>query len=211
MAATRGIHPRDQSVGVCRPATGRSVSANADCIDALRRVRKKLNPQRARTVQSVQAKPEADFLFLRPRRGRMVADEVRDKVIPVARSMGLDGLLDRMLAEKTTSLQVVHIDGDHGAQATITLPTLMRAYAEAAVDEARSKYRIDLDYTPESLTHVDGVMRSWTAELPTKRIERLYRRVPIEGEMVRSAKGWAAYVVEVILGSRPGGWAVGQR
>ena len=140
-----------------------------------------------------------------------MADEVRDKVIPVARSMGLDGLLDRMLAEKTTSLQVVHIDGDHGAQATITLPTLMRAYAEAAVDEARSKYRIDLDYTPESLTHVDGVMRSWTAELPTKRIERLYRRGPNEVEIGRRAKGWGAYVGEVILGTRPGGWAVGQR
>lgn len=92
---------------------------------------------------------------------------------------------------------------------TDTLPTvadMMAAYAEDAVDHAKSAGGVTLDYSPASVEAVEAVLTKLHEALPKGFLARLFGRGPSPAEVATVSKMYGGYVGEVLRRARGGEW-----
>ena len=94
--------------------------------------------------------------------------------------------------------------------ATPTINDMMVAYAEDAVDFARSKFGITLDYTSGSVERVEFMAEQLVQARPKGLIGKLLRKAPSEQEIQTVCKMLGGYVGEVYRRAKGGEWAVDQ-
>jgi hypothetical protein len=82
---------------------------------------------------------------------------------------------------------------------------MMAEYAQDAVDMARDKFKIDLDYSLESIDSLDLILQAQFASLPTG-WQLLYRRRPSKRKLRMLSKTWGGYLGEVIRRRWGGQW-----
>jgi len=82
---------------------------------------------------------------------------------------------------------------------------LMAEYAQDAVNTARDKFKIDLDYTLESVDLLDVILESQFAATPTG-WQLLYRRRPSKRKLRMLSKMWGGYLGEVLRRQWGGEW-----
>jgi len=78
-----------------------------------------------------------------------------------------------------------------------TVTDMMVAYAQDAVDHAKSSSSINLDYSPESIRQVEAVLDSLYAAIP-RGLSRLFRHGPSQEDMFTMAKMSGGYIGEVV-------------
>jgi hypothetical protein len=83
--------------------------------------------------------------------------------------------------------------------------SLMAEYAQDAVNAARDKFQIDLDYTLESIDLLDVIIESQFAATPTG-WQLLYRRRPSKRKLRTLSKMWGGYLGEVLRRQWDGQW-----
>jgi len=88
----------------------------------------------------------------------------------------------------------------------LTISDVMQAYAEDAVDLARQRYSIDLDYSEASVKDVEAILTTMYYALPTDLLSRLLRRRPTDEQIWQMAKVWGGYVGEVMRRQWGGEW-----
>jgi hypothetical protein len=88
----------------------------------------------------------------------------------------------------------------------LTLSDVMQAYAEDAVDLARERYSIELDYSEASIKDVESILTTMYYALPTGLLDRLFRRRPTDEHISQMAKIWGGYVGEVMRRQWGGEW-----
>jgi hypothetical protein len=84
---------------------------------------------------------------------------------------------------------------------------LMAEYAQDAVDMARDKFQIELDYSLESIGLLDIILQSQFDAMPTG-WQLLYRRRPSKRKLRMWSKTWGGYLGEVIRRQWGGQWLV---
>lgn len=84
---------------------------------------------------------------------------------------------------------------------------MMEAYALDAVDFAQEHFQYDLDYSVESVEHVDQILEGFDNELPTG-FGRALRRGPSDEQIEQQAKVWGGYLGEVIRRRWGGTWTI---
>lgn len=82
---------------------------------------------------------------------------------------------------------------------------LMADYANDAVETARDKFRMDLDYSLESIDSLDLILESQFASTPTG-WQMLYRFRPSKRKLRTLSKMWGGYLGEVIRRQWGGQW-----
>jgi hypothetical protein len=82
---------------------------------------------------------------------------------------------------------------------------LMAEYAQDAVDTARDKFQIDLDYSLESVEMLDIILQAQFDAMPTG-WTLLYRRRPSKRKLRTWSKMWGGYLGEVIRRAWGGQW-----
>jgi hypothetical protein len=82
----------------------------------------------------------------------------------------------------------------------------MTAYAEDAVDHARSTCGFTLDYTPESVERVEGILQKLYDDIPRNMLSRLLRRGPSPADIVVMAKMYGGYIGECVRRKWGGQW-----
>ena len=73
-------------------------------------------------------------------------------------------------------------------------PGTVREYAEDAVKSMLRMYKVQLDYSPQSLRHVDAVLGDWKS-----------KGAPLE-QIIKSLYAFGSYAGEVMLRAAPGRW-----
>ena len=84
---------------------------------------------------------------------------------------------------------------------------MMAEYAQDAVDMARDKFQIDLDYSLESIELLNIILQSLFDAMPTG-WQLLYRRRPTKRKLRTLSKTWGGYLGEVIRREWGGQWLV---
>jgi hypothetical protein len=87
-----------------------------------------------------------------------------------------------------------------------TITTIMQAYAEDAVDFARDRFNVGLDFTESSLESVEQILGTLHDALPRTMLAKLLRRGPSRDEVWQMAKVWGGYLGEVIRHHWGGEW-----
>lgn len=87
-----------------------------------------------------------------------------------------------------------------------TVTEVMRAHANDAVDYARTRFRMELDGTSQSLEKVDRMIDAMYFDVPRTFFAKLLRRGPGHDEVWGYAKMWGGYVGEVIRKRWGGTW-----
>jgi len=82
---------------------------------------------------------------------------------------------------------------------------LMAEYAQDAVETAREKFQIDLDYSLESIESLDIILQS-QFEAMTTGWQLLYRFRPSKRKLRTWSKMWGGYLGEVIRRAWGGQW-----
>jgi hypothetical protein len=88
----------------------------------------------------------------------------------------------------------------------LTISDVMQAYAQDAVDLARERFSIDLDYSEGSIKDVESILTTMYYALPTGLLSRLLRRRPADEQIWQMAKMWGGYVGEVMRRQWGGEW-----
>lgn len=88
-----------------------------------------------------------------------------------------------------------------------TVADMMIAYAEDAVDHARSASGVALDYSPESIRNVEAVLQTLYAALPKGFLGRLLRKAPSAQDLDTMCKMYGGYLGEVFRRAGGGEWA----
>lgn len=82
---------------------------------------------------------------------------------------------------------------------------LMAEYASDAVETARDKFQIDLDYSLESIDLLDVILQSQFTATPTG-WQLLYRLRPSKRKLRTLSKMWGGYLGEVVRRQWGGQW-----
>jgi len=82
---------------------------------------------------------------------------------------------------------------------------LMAEYAQDAVDTARDKFQIDLDYSLESIDSLNIILQAQFDAMPTG-WQLLYRFRPSKRKLRTWSKMWGGYLGEVIRREWGGQW-----
>lgn len=82
---------------------------------------------------------------------------------------------------------------------------LMAEYAKDAVDTAREKFEINLDYSLESIDSLDLILQSQFEARPTG-WQLLYRFLPSKRKLRTLSRMWGGYLGEVIRRQWGGEW-----
>ena len=82
---------------------------------------------------------------------------------------------------------------------------LMAEYAQDAVNTARDKFQIDLDYSMESIDSLDLILQSQFDATPTG-WQLLYRFRPSKRKLRTLSKMWGGYLGEVLRREWGGQW-----
>jgi hypothetical protein len=86
-----------------------------------------------------------------------------------------------------------------------TVDDMMAAYALDAVDHARSRFGVELDFTPASIEHVEAILAKLHSSIP-RGLFRLVKRGPSEDTLDQLCKMYGGYVGEVFRSQRGGTW-----
>ena len=88
---------------------------------------------------------------------------------------------------------------------TPTVADMMVAYAQDAVDHAKTAAGVTLDYSPDSIKRVEGVLETLYAAMP-RGLSRLFRRGPSREDVATMAKMYGGYIGEVVRRTAGGEW-----
>ncbi|MSP60972.1 MAG: hypothetical protein EXR72_11630 [Myxococcales bacterium] len=89
--------------------------------------------------------------------------------------------------------------------AGLTIAHVMQAYAQDAIDVARERFQVDLDFSEESVTRVERCLAGLHDGLP-RGLGRLLRQKKTEDQIAQMAKVWGGYLGEVIRRRWGGEW-----
>jgi hypothetical protein len=84
----------------------------------------------------------------------------------------------------------------------------MKAFSLDAADYALMHYGLSLDYSPESLAHVEVIATALHKEMPKGFFAKLFKRGPSAQDLDLMSKMLGGYVGEVIRRQRGGEWAI---
>lgn len=87
---------------------------------------------------------------------------------------------------------------------------MMSAYAEDAVDFARQRFDIRLDYSHASVEYVEAIAAKLFQERPKGFVGKLFRKGPSDEEVQTVCKMLGGYMGEVLRRSKGGEWAINQ-
>jgi hypothetical protein len=88
-----------------------------------------------------------------------------------------------------------------------TIGDMMAAYASDAVDHARSKFGIALDYSPQSIEQVEQVLSRLYAKTP-RGIWKFLKKGPSEEVVDTLCKMYGGYIGEVFRRVHGGHWEI---
>jgi len=83
---------------------------------------------------------------------------------------------------------------------------MMEGYSLDAVDYAREKFGIDLDFSPDSVRYVEEIAAQLYDSRPRGTLSKLLRKGPTEETVTTFAKMFGAYVGEVYRREHGGEW-----
>jgi hypothetical protein len=89
---------------------------------------------------------------------------------------------------------------------TPTVHDMMVAYAQDAVDHARTSLGVALDYSPDSIQQVEGILEKLYAAMPRGFFARLFGRGPSAQDVSTMCKMYGGYVGEVVRQAGGGEW-----
>jgi hypothetical protein len=84
---------------------------------------------------------------------------------------------------------------------------MMAAYAQDAVDHAKTAAGVTLDYSPDSIKQVEGVLETLYAATP-RGLSRIFRRGPTQEDVATMAKMYGGYIGEVVRRTAGGEWVL---
>lgn len=87
-----------------------------------------------------------------------------------------------------------------------TVTDVMRAHAADAVAYAKSRFRMELDLSSQSLERVDRILAAMYFDIPRTFFAKLFRRGPTDDLVWDWSKMWGGYVGEVIRKRWGGVW-----
>ena len=90
--------------------------------------------------------------------------------------------------------------------ADATLSRVMAEHAQEAVANAEAVHGVHLDYTPESIEKVEGILAAIYSSSPRGLISRLLGRGLSDDEAARLARMYGSYVGESLLRKWGGHW-----
>lgn len=90
---------------------------------------------------------------------------------------------------------------------TLTIADVMQAYSEDAVELARERFKVNLDFSEDSLKQVEEILAILHNALP-KGKAKLIKRGPSKEDIIQMAKIWAGYVGEVMRRRWGGEWTL---
>ena len=93
---------------------------------------------------------------------------------------------------------------------TLTINDMMAAYAEDAVDFARTNFGISLDYANASVERVEFMAEQLVQARPKGFIGKLLRKTPSEEEVEKVCKMLGGYIGEVYRRTKGGDWGINQ-
>lgn len=93
---------------------------------------------------------------------------------------------------------------------TPTINDMMAAYAEDAVDFARTKFGISLDYAAASIEQVEFIAEQLAQARPKGFIGKLLRKAPSDEEVQTVCKMLGGYIGEVYRRAKGGDWGINQ-
>ena len=87
---------------------------------------------------------------------------------------------------------------------------MMSAYAADAVDFARQRFSVSLDYSHASVEQVESIAEKLFQAQPKGFIGKLFKKAPSEQELQTVCKMLGGYIGEVLRRSKGGEWALNQ-
>ena len=93
---------------------------------------------------------------------------------------------------------------------TPSINDVMSAFAKDAVDFARQRYGISLDYSPASVEQVEAIADKLFQSIPKGFVGKLFQKGPSDEEIKTASKMLGSYIGEVLRGSMGGDWAINQ-
>jgi hypothetical protein len=84
----------------------------------------------------------------------------------------------------------------------------MAGYAQDAVDHAKAACGVTLDYTPESVEHVEAVLRKLYEAMPRGFFAKLLRSGPSATDISTMSKMYGGYIGECIRRRWGGEWSI---
>jgi len=87
-----------------------------------------------------------------------------------------------------------------------TANDMMSAYALDAVDMARARFGVELDFSEGSVQALEGILGNLHESVPTG-LRRAFRRGPTQEQLDQMAKIWGGYLGEVMRRRWGGEWA----
>ncbi len=91
-----------------------------------------------------------------------------------------------------------------------TINDMMCAYAEDAVDFARDRFNVSLDYTPESVERVEHIAERLFESNPRGFLSKLLRKGLTTDERDQVCKMLGGYIGEVYRRAKGGEWGINQ-
>lgn len=91
---------------------------------------------------------------------------------------------------------------------TPTVADMTAAYALDAVDHAKTAADVELDFSEESVPHVEAILTQLHDALPKGFFGKLLGRGPSNDDILTMAKMYGSYVGEVIRRTHGGEWAL---
>jgi hypothetical protein len=91
-----------------------------------------------------------------------------------------------------------------------TINDVMSAYAEDAVDFARLRFHVTLDYSLSSVEQVESIAEQLYQSRPKGIIGKLFKKAPSEEELQTVYKMLGGYIGEVLRRNKGGEWAINQ-
>lgn len=85
---------------------------------------------------------------------------------------------------------------------------MMEAYATDAVDAARANYRIELDYSPESIKTIEELLGKIYPQVRRGWFRKLFRIGLSEADTDTICKMFGGYIGEVVRRKRGGVWQI---
>jgi hypothetical protein len=89
-----------------------------------------------------------------------------------------------------------------------TVGDMMTAYAQDAIDHAKSSSDITLDYSPDSARRVEEVLERLHAAIPRGLLGRLFGRGPSAQDIWKVSKMYGGYLGEVFRRTAGGEWDI---
>jgi len=91
-----------------------------------------------------------------------------------------------------------------------TINDMMSAYAEDAVDFARQRFGISLDYSHASVEQVESIAAKLFQSQPKGFVGKLFHKGPSEEEIQTICKMLGGYIGEVLRRTKGAEWAINQ-